>query len=39
MMTQVFGTKDKRRSAIHKSKLVSENENITECKLNDGKDF
>ena len=38
-MTQVYGTKEKRRSARHKSKLVAEDENIIEWKLNEGNDF
>ena len=38
-MTQIYGTKDKRRSARSTSKLVLEGENSIECKLNGGKDF
>ena len=37
-MTQVSGVKEKRRSARHKSKLVAENQNSIEWKLNSGKD-
>ena len=37
--TQFSGTKDKRSSAIHKSQLVAEDDNIIGWKLNRGKDF
>ena len=39
VMTQVSATKDKRRSARHKSQLVAEDENSIELKLNDVKAF
>ena len=38
-MTQVSGKKYKRRYARHKSKLVAEDENIIEWKLNEGNDL
>ena len=38
-MPQVSGTKDKHRSEIHKSQLVSEYKNSIEWKLNGGKNF